>query len=90
MSPISDIFKCFSGKTYIENYIGNIDVERSDGTLLKDVQLWRKEELADADDIESTCGFEFIAYVEHDDEMDEEIFLGDCSGNNIKIKENVL
>lgn len=85
MSDISDIFNGLPHETYIERLIGNIDVERLDGTTEKDVALYRKEKIADPDDIESVYEREYVAIKKGD--IDEEIFLGNDKGDTITIKE---
>lgn len=72
-------------EVYVERLIGNVDVERLDGTIIKDVELLRKEKLADAKDIESVYEREYV--VEYDD---EEIFLGNDGGETITIKEREI
>lgn len=88
MSKISDIINSVPGETYIERLIGDINVRRLDGTLLKGVQMFRKEKLLDCDDVESVYGREYVAYV--GDGPMEEIFLGNDKGHNITLEENVL
>ena len=79
------IFDILDGETYMERLIGNIDVERLDGTLAKGVALYRKEKIADPDDIESVYEREYVAIKKGD--IDEEIFLGNDKGDAITIKE---
>ena len=88
MSKISDIIKSVPGEASIERLIGDINVKRLDGTVLRDVQMYRKEVLLDVDDIESVYRREYVAYV--GDGPIEEIFLGDDNGRTIILKENVL
>lgn len=85
MSDISDIFNGMPHETYIERLIGNIDVERLDGTVEKDIALYRKEKIADLDDTESVYEREYVAIKKGD--IDEEIFLGNDKGDTITIKE---
>lgn len=85
MSDIGDIFNEVPHETYIERLIGNIDVERLDGTTEKDVALYRKEMIADPDDTESIYEREYVAIKKGD--IDEEIFLGNDKGDTITIKE---
>ena len=85
MSDVDKLLDRLSSETYIERLIGDVDVERLDGTILKNVSLLRKEKLADSDDIESVYEREYVA--EHDD---EEIFLGNDKGETITIKERRL
>ncbi len=85
MEEISDILKSVPSEFYIERLIGNIDVERLDGTTEKDIALYRKEKFADPDDIESVYEREYVAIKKGD--IDEEIFLGDDKGDTITIKE---
>ena len=70
---------------YIERLIGDVDVELLDGTLEKDVALYRKEKIAEPDDIESVYEREYVAIKKGD--IDEEIFLGNDKGKTITIKE---
>lgn len=88
MSDIGDIFNGLPHETYVERLIGNIDVERLDGTTEKDVALYRKEKIADPDDIESVYEREYVAIKKGD--IDEEIFLGNDKGDTITIKERRL
>ena len=81
-------FDTLDGETYMERLVGNIDVERLDGTLAKDVALYRKEKIADPDDIESVYEREYVAIKKGD--IDEEIFLGNDKGDTITIKERRL
>lgn len=69
-------------EVYVERLIGNVDVERLDGTTIKDANLMRKEKLADPKDIESVYEREYVA-----EYGDEEIFLGNDAGTTITIKE---
>ena len=85
MSDISDVFNGLPHETYIERLIGNIDVERLDGTTEKDVALYRKEMIADPDDTESVYEREYVAIKKGN--IDEEIFLGNDKGETITIKE---
>ena len=85
MSDIGDIFNGMPHETYIERLIGNIDVERLDGTTEKDIALYRKEKIADLDDTESVYEREYVAIKKGD--IDEEIFLGNDKGDTITIKE---
>lgn len=82
MKSIKEILNSVEGETYIERLIGPIDVERLDGTVVRDLAMWRKEKIADADDIESVYEREYVA-----EYGDEEIFLGNDKGNTITIKE---
>lgn len=79
------LFDTLDGETYMERLVGNVDVERLDGTLEKDVALYRKEKIADPDDIESVYEREYVAIKKGD--IDEEIFLGNDKGDTITIKE---
>lgn len=79
------LFDTLEGETYMERLVGNIDVERLDGTLAKGVVLYRKEKIADPDDIESVYEREYVAIEKGD--IDEEIFLGNDKGDTITIKE---
>ena len=85
MKEISDILKSVPSEFYIERLIGDVDVERLDGTIEKDTALYRKEKFADPDDIESIYEREYVAIKKGD--IDEEIFLGDDKGDTITIKE---
>ena len=71
-------------ETYNEVYIGRVDLERLDGTILKDMDLMCKEKLYDDDDIESIYEREY--YVENGN---EEIFVGDDKGKTIILKEQL-
>lgn len=88
MGDINDILKSVPGEAVVERLIGNIDVERADGTVEHDLPMYRKEILEDMDDIESVCEREYYAMKEGD--IDEEIFLGDSVGNNVTIKERTF
>lgn len=88
MGDINDILKSEPHETVVERLIGNIDVERADGTLERNVPMYRKELLDDMDDIESVYEREYVAIKEGD--IDEEIFLGDSVGNNVTIKERTF
>lgn len=85
MDDAIKLFDTLDGETYVERLIGNINVERLDGTLVKDVALYRKEKIADPDDIESIYEREYVAIKKGD--IDEEIFLGNDKGDTITIKE---
>lgn len=85
MSEISDILKSVPSEFYIERLIGDVNVERLNGTLEKDVALYRKEKIAEPDDIESVYEREYVAIKKGD--IDEEIFLGNDKGETITIKE---
>lgn len=82
MSSINKLLDRLSSETYIERLIGDVDIERLDGTILKDASLLRKEKLADGNDIESVYEREYVAEYE-----DEEVFLGNDKGETITIKE---
>lgn len=88
MKEISDILKSVPSEFYIERLIGDIDVERLDGTIEKDISLYRKEKFADPDDTESVYEREYVAIKKGDN--DEEIFLGNDKGETITIKERRL
>ena len=85
MREISDILKSVPSEFYIERLIGDVDVERLDGTTEYDVALYRKEKIAEPDDIESVYEREYVAIKKGD--IDEEIFLGNDKGETITIKE---
>lgn len=85
MSDICDAFNGIPHETYIERLVGNICVERLDGTIESDLAMYRKEKIADPDDIESVYEREYVAIKSGD--VDEEIFLGNDSGDTITIKE---
>ena len=85
MKEISDILKSMPSEFYIERLIGDIDVERLDGTIEKDIALYRKEKIADPDDTESVYEREYVAIKKGD--IDKEIFLGNDKGDTITIKE---
>lgn len=82
MEDVSDVLP---GEMGIERYVGNVNVERLDGTLLKDVPLYRKEKYADKDDTESIYEREYVAV-----KNDEEIYLGDDKGTNLTLKERTV
>lgn len=82
MKSIKEILNTDDGEVYIERLIGPIDVERLDGTTINDATMWRKEKIADVDDIESIYEREYVA-----EYRDEEIFLGNDKGKTITIKE---
>ena len=88
MKEISDILKSVPSEFYIERLIGDVDVERLDGTTDYDVALYRKEKIAEPDDIESVYEREYVAIKKGD--IDEEIFLGNDKGETITIKERRL
>ena len=85
MRDTGELLNSVDGEAYIERYVGNVDVERLDGTTLEDVPMVRKEKIADGNDIESVYEREYVAENE-----DEEIFLGDDKGETITIKERRL
>lgn len=85
MKEISDILKSVPSEFYIERLIGDVDVERLDGTIEYDVALYRKEKIAEPNDIESVYEREYVAIKKGD--IDEEIFLGNDKGETITIKE---
>lgn len=85
MEDTKELFNGLDGETYMERLVGNVDVERLDGTVEKDVELYRKEKIADPDDIESVYEREYVAIKKGD--IDEEIFLGNDKGDAITIKE---
>ena len=88
MREISDILKSVPSEFYIERLIGDVDVERLDGTTEYDVALDRKEKIAKPDDIESVYEREYVAIKKGD--VDEEIFLGNDKGETITIKERTI
>lgn len=85
MSDISDVFKSMPQEYYIERLVGNVCVERLDGTIVRDVAMYRKEKFSDLDDTESVYEREYVAIKKGD--IDEEIFLGNDKGETITIKE---
>ena len=85
MKEISDILKSVPSEFYIERLIGDVDVERLDGTTEYDIALYRKEKIAEPDDTESVYERESVAIKKGD--IDEEIFLGNDKGKTITIKE---
>lgn len=85
MKDIDGILKSVPHETSVERLIGDVDVERSDGTMEYDIPLYRKEILEDGDDIESVFERQYYAIKEGD--VDEEIYLGNDKGDNIIIKE---
>ena len=88
MKEIGDILKSVPSEFYIERLIGDVDVELLDGTLEKNVALYRKEKIAEPDDIESVYEREYVAIKKGD--IDEEIFLGNDKGKTITIKERTF
>ena len=82
MKDIGDMLMGMDAEVYTERLIGPVDVERLDGTTLRNVALVRHEKYADPKDIESVYEREYV--VEH---KDEEIFVGNDCGQNITIKE---
>lgn len=85
MSDIEELLNNTADEVYIERLVWNVDVERLDGTMLKDAEMVRKEKLAKGDDIESVYEREYVA-----ENGDEEVYLGDDKGNNIIIKERTI
>lgn len=85
MKEISYILKSVPSEFYIERLIGNVNVERLNGATEYDVALYRKEKFAEPDDTESVYEREYVAIKKGD--IDEEIFLGNDSGDTITIKE---
>lgn len=85
MEDTIKIFDVLDGETYMERLIGNVDVERLDGTVERDIPMYRKEKIADLDDMESVYEREYVAIKKGD--IDEEIFLGNDKGDTITIKE---
>lgn len=85
MKDVKELFNGLDGEIYMERLVGNIDVERLDGTIERDVQMYRKEKIADPDDTESVYEREYVAIKKGD--IDEEIFLGNDKGEAITIKE---
>lgn len=85
MDDISDILKSVPSEFYIERLIGNVNVERTDGAIEKNLAMYRKEKFADPDDTESVYEREYVAIKEGD--VLEEIFLGNDKGETIIIKE---
>lgn len=88
MSDISDILSSVPHEVFIERLIGNIDVKRLDGTIEKDIPMYRKEKIVSEDDIESVYEREYVAI--KDEDTQEEIFLGDDKGRTITVKERRL
>ena len=85
MSDGGELLNNTADAIYIERLMLNIDVERLDGTILKDVAMIRKEKIANGNDIESAYEREYVA-----ENGDEEVYLGDDKGNNIIIKERTI
>lgn len=85
MGDIMGILKSVPGEFYVERLIGNVDVERLDGTIEHDIELYRKEKIVEPDDIESVYEREYVAIKAG--EIDEELFLGNDKGLNVTIKE---
>lgn len=85
MEDTIKLFDTLDGETYMERLVGNIDVERLDGTIERDMPMYRKEKIADLDDTESVYEREYVAIKKGD--IDEEIFLGNDKGETITIKE---
>lgn len=91
MGDFEDTLKSVSGEHFIERLIGDVDVERLDGTIERELAMYRKEKLADPDDIESVYEREYVAIKEGQTEGTiEEIFLGNDKGDTITIKERRL
>lgn len=82
MGDLEHILHSVPCETSVERYIGRVNVERLNGTVLKDMALMRKEKLAEPDDIESVYEREY--YVEHNS---EEIFVGNDKGETMILKE---
>ena len=74
------------GETFIERFMGYVDVERLNGDIDKDCKLYRHEKYADENDIESVYEMEYVVDIERPDGV-LELFVGDDKGNNITIKE---
>ena len=85
MEDTKELFNGLDGETYMERLVGSIDVERLDGTIERDIPMYRKEKIADLDDTESVYEREYVAIKKGD--IDEEIFLGNDKGETITIKE---
>lgn len=85
MGEISDILKSVPHETSIERLVGNVNVERLDGTIEEDLAMYRKEKIANDDDMESVYEREYVAIKKGN--IDEEIFLGNDKGETITIKE---
>lgn len=91
MGDFEDTLKSVPGEHFIERLIGDVDVERLDGTIEQELAMYRKEKLADPDDIESVYEREYVAVKEGQTEGTiEEIFLGNDKGDTITIKERRL
>lgn len=85
MEDMDDVLQAIPHETFIERLIGDVNVERLDGTVEKNIAMFRKEKLADDDDIESVYEREYVAIKGGD--IEEEIFLGNDKGDTITIKE---
>lgn len=88
MSDISDVLNGVPHEISIDRLIGNVNVERLDGTTESDLAMYRKEKIASDDDLESVYEREYVAIKEG--EVKEEIFLGNDKGDTITIKERIL
>lgn len=82
MPELKELLNSVPNEIYVERYVGDVDIERLDGTTIKDACLLRKEKIADDDDLDSVYEREYVA--EHND---EEIYLGNSGGDNLIIKE---
>lgn len=88
MKDISNLMKGVKGEVYIERLVGDVDVERLDGTIEHNLAMYRKEKIADPDDIEGVYEREYVAIKEEDIPL--ELFLGNDKGDTITIKERSI
>lgn len=88
MGDFEDTLESVPGEHFVERLIGDVDVERLNGAIERELAMYRKEKLADPDDIESVYEREYVAVKEGQTEGTiEEIFLGNDKGDTITIKE---
>ena len=85
MNDLNEVLNGVPQEIYIERLVGGIDVERLDGTIGHGLAMYRKEKIADPNDIESVYEREYVAIKKGD--IDEEIFLGNDKGETITIQE---
>lgn len=85
MDDVERILRLVPHESFIERLIGNVNVERRNGTVDEGLPMFCKEKLLDEDDIESVYEREYVAIKEGDGI--EEIFLGNDKGETIILKE---
>ena len=88
VNDMNDIIGQPDAETCLERLVGNINVERLDGSILENVEMYRREKLEDPNDTESVYEVEYVALT--NDDVPEEIFLGDDKLFTITIKERSL